>query len=178
MPPASTRGSTVLEVVVALAILAGVLVSLPGVLLQAARATAAARRSVVASIAAADKLEQLRGLAWGFDADGAPIEDAESDITRSPVSPSGGAGMTASTANSLEADVPGFVDYLDADGEWMASAGAAGASLIRRWSVAPAPAGPADTLVLEVRVFAVTGADGHGLTEAARLATLKSRRAR
>jgi len=178
MPPATTRGSTVLEVVVALAILAGVLVSLPGVLLQAARATTIARRTVVASIAAADKLEQLRGLAWGFDANGTRIEDEESDAARSPVSPSGGAGLAPSPAGSLEADMPGFVDYLGADGEWVASAGAAGAPLVRRWAVVPAPAVPAETLVLEVRVFAVTGADGRGLTETARLTTLKSRRAR
>lgn len=167
--------------VVALAILAGVLISLPRVLLQVERATAIARRSVVASIAAADKLEQLRGLAWGFDAAGARIVDGQSDASRSPVSATGGAGLALSAGDSLDADVPGFVDYLDADGRWLGGAvPPANAAFVRRWSGTMAPEGPADSLVLAVRVLAVANGPGGrtGLLEAARLTTLKSRRAR
>jgi prepilin-type N-terminal cleavage/methylation domain-containing protein len=181
MQPASSRGFTLIEVVVALAILAGVLASLPTVLLQVERAAAAARRSVVASIAAADKLEQLRGLAWGFDANGARVEDVQSDASRSPVSATGGAGLALSPGDSLDADVPGFVDYLDEDGRWVAGAASEGrgVALVRRWSVARPPEAPADTLLLCVRVLAVPArAGGPPPAELARLATLKSRRAR
>ncbi len=180
MDAASSRGFTLLEITIALAILAGVLVSLPGVMLQAGRATTSARLSVIASIAAADKIEQLRGLAWGFDAGGGPVEDLQSDASQSPVPATGGAGLALSPGDTLDADVPGFADYLDADGRWVAGAspGGATAALTRRWSVTAAPQHPADTLVLSVRVLALAGGEGRNLVEAARLSTLKSRRGR
>mgnify|MGYP003586322731 CR=1 FL=1 len=176
-----SRGFTLIEVVVALAILATVLMSLPNVLVQAERASVAARRSAVASVAAAEKLEQLRGLAWGFDADGLPVEDTTSDASRSPVAVDAGVGLRASPADSLDRDAAPFVDYLDADGRWLTAAPseAAGAALVRRWSVGEASPGPAGTLVLRVRVLALPDGVGGGRPrELARLVTVKSRRAR
>lgn len=181
MPLSPPRGFTLIEVVVALAILTTVLVSLPHVLVQAERASVAARRSAVATVAAAEKLEQLRGLAWGFDADGSPVEDARSDAARSPVAVDAGVGLRLSPADSLDRDVPPFVDYLDGDGGWLAAAPAeaVGAALVRRWWVGEATPGRAGTLVLRVRVLAFPdGAGGARPRELARLVTVKSRRGR
>ncbi|HSK10447.1 MAG TPA: prepilin-type N-terminal cleavage/methylation domain-containing protein [Vicinamibacterales bacterium] len=175
----SSTGFTLLEVVVALAILCGVLITLPQVLLQAAAAASAARRTTMASVVAAEKLEQLRGLAWGYDAAGARVEDTQSDVARTPVAETGGMGLGLSPGGSLDADTPGFVDYLDAEGGWLGSGPAPpGTVFVRRWSVAPLADGPSDTLVLAVRVVlpAQGGSGGGAGIEAASLRTLKTRR--
>ena len=173
MPP-RTDGFTLLEVLVALAILCCVLVTLPQVLLQASAAASAARRTALASVLAAEKLEQLRGLAWGYDADGAAVQDLRSDITRSPAEGEGGIGL--SPGGALDANTPGFVDYLDADGAWQGGVSQPpGTLFVRRWSVSPLPDGPAEALVLRVRVLIAAGGS-NGSVEAAELATLKTRR--
>jgi len=180
MKAGSSDGFTLLEVVVSLAILAALLISLPQALLHAARAAAAARRTVQASVLASEKLEQLRGLAWGYDESGGRVEDTQSDVSRSPVDATGGTGLSPAPGDSLDSDVPGFVDYLDAEGRWLAPGTLPGdVAFVRRWSVDATPDAPAETLLLRVRVLAVAGTSGgRGLVEAARVATLKSRRPR
>lgn len=63
--PGDTRGFSLLEALVAAAILAAALVSLAQLIAFAVRATAAAGRMTDAALLAAQKVEQLRAGSWG-----------------------------------------------------------------------------------------------------------------
>ena len=74
--PTSRRGFTLLEVMVALGLLAGAVLAVAQLLVVAARASQSVpgqRRWRPAL--AAQKLEQLQSLAWGYAVDGAPVDD-------------------------------------------------------------------------------------------------------
>jgi prepilin-type N-terminal cleavage/methylation domain-containing protein len=176
----SDDGFTLLEVVVALGLLAGALVALAQVILQAGEASAAASRTTVASMLALEKLEQLRGLAWGYDEGGGPIQDFESDVSTERVADVGGAGIAQSPPGSLSADTPGFVDYHDESGKWLGNGAAVetGTTFVRRWSVTFLDDAPGDALVLQVRVLRRARLHGGEGWELARVGTLKSRRPR
>jgi prepilin-type N-terminal cleavage/methylation domain-containing protein len=155
---ANSRGFSLLEVLFATTILTVAVISLAHVFAVAVRANAAARTSTVAALLAAQKMEQLRALPWGFDAAGAPVSDTTT----------GGAGLSPSPSGALDRDVNGYSDLLDASGRKVLHAGAA--AFVRRWSVAPLPSHP-DTLVLQVMVARadVSSAD-------VRLVTVKTRK--
>jgi hypothetical protein len=177
-----SSGFTLLEVVIALGLMSGALVALAHVILQAGQASATARRTALASVLALEKLEQLRGLAWGYDEEGGHVQDSRSDASGALVSESGGIGVSVSPRDSLAEDVPGFVDYHEASGRWIGHGGAppANAAFTRRWSVTPLEDAPGDTLVLQVTVLALANAAAGGGpgSELAHVATLKTRRPR
>ena len=167
-----------MEVVIALAIFSAAVVALAQVVLRAGEASAASERTTVASVLATEKLEQLRGLAWGYDEAGEHVQDLQSDASREYVTDTGGLGRGLSGIDTLAQDVPGFVDYHDVTGRGLGHGGAApaGTVLVRRWSVAALADGPGETLVLQVRVVRAPG--GEEGWELARAATLKTRRPR
>jgi prepilin-type N-terminal cleavage/methylation domain-containing protein len=179
MPNRGDLGFTLLEVVIALAIFSVALIALAQVVLGAGEASAAAARTTVASQLATEKLEQLRGLAWGYDEAGSPVQDLQSDTSGECVIETGGHGLGLSGVDTLGQDVPGFVDYHDVSGRWLGQGGAApaGTVMVRRWSVAALADGPGETLVLQVRVLRAPGGAEEGW-ELARAATLKTRRPR
>ncbi|HEY3381658.1 MAG TPA: type II secretion system protein [Vicinamibacterales bacterium] len=149
-------GFTLLEVTVALAVLAGGVFVVAELFLVSANAARLARASGVATALASQKCEQLRALAWGYDVDGQGAQDTTSDISVWPDRPDGGLGLTASPPDALSRDTPGFVDYLDADGGWIGNGASPpfGTGFVRRWSIEPLAESPADTLVLRVLVIA------------------------
>jgi hypothetical protein len=57
----------------------------------------------------------------------------------------------------LTANTPGYVDYVDQDGQWVGTGTApvAGAAYVRRWSVEALTSDPANAVVLQVVVTAV-----------------------
>jgi prepilin-type N-terminal cleavage/methylation domain-containing protein len=124
-------GFTLVEVVVALAL---VLVCAAGVgqlIVVALSAARHAREDSVATLLAAQKIEELRGAA---------------------AAPS---GLTLSPDNALESDVPGFSDRVDASGA-AASSGTSGrrtATFVRRWRVRPLASGTATGWVFHVVVM-------------------------
>lgn len=133
-----------------------------------------ARSETVAVIAAASRLEQLRGLAWGFGSAHDPDRATDIRTNLSPRDPvDGGPGLDASPPAALEVDTPGLVDYLDARGRWVGNtAGSAGSSrFVRRWRVRPVAGWP-DAIVIDVRV-----ADLRGEVADVRLFTLRARTA-
>ena len=149
-------GFTLLEVMVALALLMGALLAVAQLLVAAARAAGLSRDLTIATCLAAQKMEQLRGLAWGYDIDGGPIDDAESDVARWPDAATGGTGLTRSPPGSLGSNIAGFADYLDEAGRWLGSGPAPppGTVFVRRWSTeADAGASPPSTLTLHVVVL-------------------------
>jgi len=124
------NGFSLVETLVASAILITGIVSLAQLVVVSSRARAAAGARSLAALLVVDKIERLRALPWTVDDAGAPVSAPE---------------LGVSPADALERDVPG---YVDAPGGWP-----------RRWSVQPLPSDPADTLVVQVRVVTPGGAD-------------------
>jgi len=183
---AHDRGFTLLEVLIALLLVA---VMAQGAAVLGDRAVTAihrAREQTSATVLATQKMEQLRELTWGFDAEAnqEPITDVSTDLSRDPAA-AGGAGL-GGAGGSLDASLPGYSDFLDARGAWVGSGASppADAVFIRRWSVAPLASMPDDVVVLQVFVTTVAhvlrvpaasrarGADGVWLL------TLKARKGR
>src|SRR6266850_6617525 len=90
----SNAGFSLLEVMVATAILATSLVSLAQLFALSTRSNLASRNSTFAAVLAQQKLEELRSLAWGFDQVGLPISDISTDTTSTPEVSAGGTGLS------------------------------------------------------------------------------------
>lgn len=154
------------------------------------RANAGAKATTFAVILAQQKMEQLRGLTWGFDALGLPQSDTTTDVTVDPAKAAGGRGLSPSPAGALRVTTPGYCDFLDQFGHSLGGSRAdghdaepAGAEYIRRWSIDPLPANPGNTIVLQVLVTRHRvrgGADGvldaARLPDEARLVSVKTRK--
>jgi prepilin-type N-terminal cleavage/methylation domain-containing protein len=153
------RGFSLVEVIIAMGILTAVSLGVAQMFGLSTRANKVARSQTSTTALAEQKMEQLRGLTWGFDVDGMglPISDTTSDISVYPPTQSG-SGLNPSPGDSLEQNIPGYVDFLDAGGGWVGN----GTSLpttavfIRRWSIQPLPTNPNNTIVLQVLVTPVT----------------------
>jgi hypothetical protein len=129
------------------------------------RASHVARMQTVASVLAAEKIEQLQSLTWAHAPGGELLTDTSTDLSSD--SSSGGPGLLPAPPGSVDADVPFYVDYLSAAGARVRSRDAA--AYVRRWSVAPLASDPDNLLVLQVRVMPAAGTD-------IRIVTLKARR--
>jgi prepilin-type N-terminal cleavage/methylation domain-containing protein len=153
--PGEGQGFTLVEVMVALAILAGSLFVVAQLMVVASRAAEASRETTTATALAAQKIEQLRALAWGMAPDGIAIEDLQSDVTSWPARPSGGPGLSLSPPGTLAGNTAGYVDFLDADGRWVGSGDSPpwGAAFLRRWSVTAADSCAPSGRVIRVAVW-------------------------
>ena len=149
-----SAGFSLVETIVATGLLATALVSIAQLLAIGTRANATARYGTLATMLAQQKIEQLRGLAWGFDASGLPLSDLSTNIAVTPESPAGGKGLQTSPSNTLWRPTDGYVDYLDAQGLTLGGGSSAprGTAYVRRWSIQPLPSDPNGTLVLQVLV--------------------------
>lgn len=115
-------GTSLVEAVIAIGLLAGAVVLLASMAALAVRTNSRARERTFAALMAVEKLEAL--------ASAAPV-------------------LTPSPGDALTTDVPGCVDFLDAAGH--ASARPERAVFVRRWRVTPV-GGDADLLALAVEV--------------------------
>lgn len=177
-PLARHAGFSLVEVLIAIAILAGTIGTLAQLSVVAARANTAARTATVTVVLAAQKMEQLRALAWGIDSSGQPVSDTSTDLTSVPPGVNRGVGLTPSPGGALQRDTSGYCDYLDANGRWLAGGALppAGAIYVRRWAIDVLPSSPADTLVLQVLVTRMrTGSAAAKRPDEARLTTLRTR---
>jgi prepilin-type N-terminal cleavage/methylation domain-containing protein len=176
-------GFSLVEVLVATTLLAVALVGLAQLAGIAVRANTSARGTTFATMLAQQKLEQLRELQWAFDTAGAPVSDLATNLAVTPAT-QGGNGLAASPAGTLTSNTAGYVDYLDATGNWVGTGAqpASGTVYIRRWSIDALPADPGNTLILQVFVThirsrnAAGAAGGSRLSDQARLLSLKTRR--
>ena len=183
---AANSGFSLVEVLVASAILVTALVSFVELFGASLRATAAARSGTEAMMLAVQKMEQLRSLIWTYDDAGAPVSDFTADTTMSPERPSGGTGLSPSPSDVLGRSTDGYVDYVDSRGNLLGGGTTPPprASYLRRWSIVPLPADPANTLVLQVLVTrrldsGVTEQEGvTRAPEEARLVSVKTRKTR
>ena len=153
----------------------GMLVAAMGALGQlfavSARAVRSSQRIALAAALADNRLEELDALAWTLRPDGVLLNDSTTDLSRPSPAP-GGSGLGLSPPGTLDADTPGYVDYLDAAGRWLGAGDRAppGTAFIRRWAVSVpagggAGAGAANRRLLEVIVLlapdsTTTTADG------------------
>ena len=184
-------GFSLAEVMIASLLLCVGLVSLAQLFAISTRSTVAARSNTFTVILAQQKMEQLRGLTWGFDTIGLPISDTSTDLTAVGTqagcpAPSGGgaSGLTASPAGTLGANTDGWVDYLNPNGCVLSGGGSPpqGTMYIRRWSVEPLPTNPNNTLILQVLVFHnrdrgdADAGNVARLPEEARLVSVKTRK--
>jgi prepilin-type N-terminal cleavage/methylation domain-containing protein len=180
------RGFSLLEVLIATTILSVSLAALAELCMLSTRANSSARTTTRAVILAQQKMEQLRSLTWGFDAIGLPLTDTATDTTVVPERDAGGTGLSLSPANALLQNTDGYVDYLDTFGRTLGGGRkpSDGTIYIRRWSIEPLPANPANTVVLQVLVTrrrnrgaADAAADITRLPDEARLVSVKTRKA-
>jgi prepilin-type N-terminal cleavage/methylation domain-containing protein len=116
-------GFTLIEVLVAITLLATAAAGVGGLVTLAALSVRDARAHTWATLLAAGKMEHLRSLGW-------------SELATSP-------------PESLAVDTAGFVEYLDAKGQETGS----GAVYVRRWSIQPAPVDSMNSRLLQVRVM-------------------------
>jgi type II secretory pathway pseudopilin PulG len=181
----SEAGFTLAETIVATAIMATANVALGQLFAVSVMSNRGARNTTFAAALAQQKMEQLRSLTYGFDTIGLPITDTTTNIARFPPTANGN-GLSPSPANALNANTPGYVDYLDAYGKALGNGDGVmpnGTVYIRRWSVEPLPTNPNNTLVLQVLVtrLADRGAADAGnvqrMPDEARLVSVKTRKA-
>lgn len=157
------RGFTLVEVLIAMGILVAAIGALAQLFAVSARAIRMSQRIAVAAMLADNRLEELETLAWTVRPDGSLLDDRATDLSRQPAA-AGGSGLGLSPPGTLDADTPGYVDFLDSAGRWLGASDRAppGTAFIRRWAVsAPADADGgaaiARTRVLEVVVLLAPG---------------------
>jgi prepilin-type N-terminal cleavage/methylation domain-containing protein len=178
------RGFTLLEVLIAIAVLGASALITGRFLATTTRAIAKSRAQTSTATLAMTRMEQLRALRWTFDVNGAAISDSATDLSASPPS-SAGAGLSPSPPSALTENTPGYVDFLDDRGEWVGNGSQVprGAMFVRRWSVDLPADGTGDTLVLQVVVRRVVDDVGAaraawGTPAEARFVTIRTRTAR
>jgi type II secretory pathway pseudopilin PulG len=182
----SQSGFSLIETIVATGILATSVVALAQMFAISVKNNRNARTGSYATTLAEQKMEQLRGLTYGFDSIGLPLTDSTTDTTQPTETPNGGTGLTPSPAGTLLGNVNGYVDYIDQFGNILGGGQAVlqKAVYIRRWSIDPLPTNPNDTLVIQVVVTAnrsrglaeQTGSTAR-LADEARIVSIKTRKA-
>jgi type II secretory pathway pseudopilin PulG len=183
--PHDEGGFSLIEMIVATGLLAGALAALGQLFAIAVANNVSSRSGSYATVLAAQKMEQLRGLAWGFAVSGLPVADLTSDTAAAVETPAGGTGLSASPAGTLTSNTAGYVDYVDQFGRILGGGETMPprAVFTRRWSVAPLPGNP-DSLLLQVLVTKRSNrgaADDPGSTmrlpDEARLVSVRMRKA-
>lgn len=139
------KGFTLVEVLVAMALVASAAVGLAALFGVATATTQTARIDSVETMVAETKMAELRGLPWTYDAAGSGV------VVSDPA-------LSASPASALTTNTAGYVEYVDASGSLVGAGTAAPATSVylRRWSVTPLPADPTNGVVLQVMAAAVT----------------------
>lgn len=149
-------GFTLVEVLVAMLLLAVLAGGVSVLVAGAAQSLARSRLDTLMAVLAQSRLDQLLGLPWGYGSASDPIPRSDVTTDLSPATP--GSSGTGLAGGAIAANLTGFVDHLDQRGRWLgngATAGA-GARFTRRWQVRRA-AGRPDVLVLRVRVIDLRG---------------------
>jgi len=154
------HGFTLIEVLVAIALLVAIAVGMAQLAAIATGAMRASREQTSTVILAAAKMDQLRALTLSYEPiriePAIPMTDLATNVSH-PTFARDGPGLRPSPSGTLAANVPPYVDYLDEAGTWVGndSEPPPGAAFIRRWAIVPLPADPDRTLVLQVLVTTV-----------------------
>jgi hypothetical protein len=180
------KGFSVLEAIIATGLMAGALVSLGQMFAISVANNRSARTGSYSTMLAQQKMEQLRGLTWGFDTLGLPMSDTTTNTAAPTETPTGGTGLSPSPQGTLTSRMSGWVDYVDAAGNVLGGGTTVppNALYIRRWAIEPLPTNPNNTIVIHVLVTTKPSrgaADADNSTvrlrDEARLVTVKTRKA-
>ena len=136
VPSRCARGSSLLEAVIAAALLATVLTGVLPLVTTAVAATTAARADLVAAHVARQRLAQLQALTHATLPSGV-IADDRSRLDEAEVFTPGGPGLQPTGLTPLQAPTAPWVDWLDEHGAWLASGTQVppGARFSRRWGI-------------------------------------------
>ena len=130
----SERGFSLVETIVSIGLLTTVAIGVAQLFAVSTLANLRANGATSTALLATQKMEQLRGLTWGFGGQttrGLPITDTTTNLATDPPGDNG-RGLSASPASSLHQTAAGYVDYLDADGRWVGNRlGSARRNLLR-----------------------------------------------
>jgi hypothetical protein len=150
----SEAGSTLAEVLVAIMVMTTGVLAMAQMFAISTRTNLTARNDTFTTVLAEQKLEQLRALAWGFDPQGLPVSDFNTDTAVAPESPNGGTGLQPSPPDALRKNTAGYVDHVDVSGQIVGrdELPPEDAIYTRRWSIEPLPTNPNNTLILQVLV--------------------------
>ena len=146
------RGFTLIETVVATAVLITALAGVAQLLVMSAQWSRHAGATNAALIAAQAKIEAFRAALFTVAADGTPLTDPLLQLTPS---------------NTLDANVEPYVDWLDQSGGTVS--GVTNAAWARRWRIAAIASNP-DAISIEVCVHRVYAVEAEAC-----LATLRTR---
>lgn len=178
-PPASA-GFALLEVLITAVLVVSVAASASHVIAITVRASHGARVRTMTTLLAAEKMEQLRSLAWTHVTTSVPAismssSDVTTDLSRDPATDSG-PGLLPSPAGTLDANIADYFDYLDAGGRWAGRDESPPPSsvYIRRWAVEPLASDPENILVFRIIVAPRDG--GMASSDAARLVSIEARK--
>jgi prepilin-type N-terminal cleavage/methylation domain-containing protein len=184
----NSRGFSLIEVIISMALLTTVSLGVAQIFAASTRMNYVARGQTSTTAMAEQKLEQLRGLTWGFDlqGQGLPLSDTTTNLTVFPPTANGN-GLNPSPSDSLDQNTSGYVDFLDSNGTWVGTGTTppGSAMYIRRWRILPLPTNPNNTLVLQVLVTPVATEAARGASGSPRmrlptdalLTTVKTRKA-
>jgi hypothetical protein len=194
MPPllhrlSSARGTTLLETLIGLGLLAVLMVTMAWLLAFGRDVTDTTRRRTLALALARARLAQLEGLAFARATlpSGGVVEvtDLVTDLS-GPEPALGGVGLADGPADTLLAPRAFYTDYLDSRGRWTGRDDEARrrAAFVRRWRVRRLRAGSGELVALEVMVAPqslAARAEPRDLLvhpDVVRLGVVRSRRAR
>ena len=174
-------GFALLEVVLTSAIATTMAAGACVVLAMTIRVSHHARVRTIATMAAAQKIEQLRSLGWTHIVTREPAismssSDATTDLSTDPATDDG-RGLLRSPAGTLTSNVDGYVDYLDANGHWVGRGSSVPATAvhIRRWAVQPHSSDPDNLLVFDV-VVGTRGSSPPLLADSIHLVSMEARK--
>jgi type II secretory pathway pseudopilin PulG len=178
-------GSTLVEVMVATMILATGVLAMAQLFAVSTASNLNSRHDTFATVLAEQKLEQLRSLVWGFDQNGLPLSDFESDTSVNPQASAGGTGLQPSPSTALQENTQGYVDHIAANGNIVSNNTQPPPTAVytRRWSIEPLPTNPNNTLIIQVLVTPnrvreqADQGDVGRLVNEARVITVKTRKA-
>jgi prepilin-type N-terminal cleavage/methylation domain-containing protein len=150
------RGFTLVEVLVAVLILAILAVGAASLGVAANRAIFSSRAASTTAALARQKHEQLRALTWAVTEAGVAVTDTTADVSGATPA-SGGPGRGVAPPGALDANLPGFSDYLDVNGRWVGAGPSPppAAAYARRWSVDHLTGSGGATLLARVVVIPI-----------------------
>ena len=164
----NSRGFSLVEVVIAMAILMTVSLGVAQLFAISTNANQVARRQTSTTSLAAQKMEQIRSLTWGFDLTGLglPVTDTTTNLANYPMTTDGN-GLNPSPARTLDENTAGYVDFLDANGAWVGTGlqPPPTAVFVRRWAIVPLPTNPNNTIVIQVLVSPLSNENARTETE-------------
>jgi prepilin-type N-terminal cleavage/methylation domain-containing protein len=140
-------GFTLIEVLIASALVVSVIGGLAQLVAKGAGQSHAARSAGAALALAQGKLEELRAATWSYDASGAPVSDP---------------ALAESPADAVSADRDGWWDAADEFGQPVSTTDVGRTVYRRRWSIVRFDAADPHTLVLTVCVRSVVSSAAAG----------------